>query len=155
MTQNMTDEFEWVIVKESGVSLNTDQLDGMSGEDIIENIDFWDINLKPLNSADAEVKPDVFHTELTKYLRDCFRIGKKKSVDLEFVKAGSMFKTTYWIFLTKIEGEEFYAMVVRDWPITEFSVLEKNWEITSGSDKKVVTLTAEQAAFFDLFDPES
>jgi len=155
MSQKMTDDFEWVVVKETGVPLNTDNLEGMSGDDIIDNIDLWSINLKPLNEVDAEVETSVFQNDLVQYLRDCFRIGKKKSLELEFQKAGSIFRTTYWIFLTRIEGEEFYAMVVRDWPITEFSVLEKNWEITSGNEKKVVSLMPEQAAFFDLFDPES
>lgn len=114
-------------------------------------ISSWVVEFDLLEEVDQEVNPSIFIPELQTYINEALEV-KKRSIQLEFLEAGGLFGAVFWVFSFSSEKHgDFYALVARDYPITDLALMEKTFVTDSGA---VVKLTPSQAALLDLFEPK-
>ncbi len=111
----------------------------------------WNVEFDPLDEVDQQVDPSIFIAELQTYINEALEV-KKRSIELEFLQAGGLFGAVYWVYNFSHEKHgHFYAIVARDFPITDLSLMEKSFHAESG---EVITFSPAQAALLDLFEPK-
>ncbi|MDX1972497.1 MAG: hypothetical protein SFY68_08210 [Candidatus Sumerlaeia bacterium] len=117
----------------------------------LELIAQWNVAFEPMGEEDEAVDPAVFIPELQTYVSQVINV-RKKAIKLEFREKGIFFGAAYWVFSYVDERQgPFYALLCRDYPITEFALLEQDYlSPTLGK----ITWTPAQAALLDFFEPK-